>query len=88
LGTASVFNVGVDGILVHILEIQQKVDMHRYWFELGGAINLVHNTGIFCITVEGFYLFHILLIFFMILSYLFYFEPLQGLALCIENVAP
>jgi hypothetical protein len=63
--------------------------MHHYWSELGGAINLGHGTGIFHNIVVGFHLFHILLIFFMILSYsLFSFETPQSLTLCIENVAP
>jgi hypothetical protein len=78
----------VGGISVHGLEVRSKIDLHGYWSELGGAVNLGHGTGLFHISVEGFHLFHVLLIFFLILSYLSSFETLQGLALCIEDVAP
>ena len=41
------------------LEDGEEVDLHGYWPELGGAIELGHDTGIFCIVVEGFHLFHV-----------------------------
>jgi len=88
-----VFNVRVGGISVHRLEDRQKVDMPCYWSELGGAVNLGHGTGIFCIIVQRFHLFHVFFIFFMTPCH-FYFDngfslnPLQGLALCIEDAAP
>jgi hypothetical protein len=53
LGTALVFNIRVGGIPVYGLEDRQKVDLHGYWSELGGEVNLGCGTGLFCISVEG-----------------------------------
>ena len=43
MGTSSLFNIGVGGIPVYRLEDRQEVDLHSYWLELGGAINLGHG---------------------------------------------
>jgi hypothetical protein len=83
----------VGGVSVHGLEDRQKVDMHCYWSELGEAVYLGHGSGILCVVVERFCLVHIILLFFMT-SHSFYhidrflLNPFQGLALCIEDVAP
>ena len=55
MGTSSLFNIGVSGIPVYRLEDRQEVDLHSYWLELGGVINLGHGIGFLCIIVEGFY---------------------------------
>jgi hypothetical protein len=58
---------------VHRLEDGQEIGMHCDQSELGKAVDLGCGTGVFCIVVERFFLFHIFFIFFMIFfSYFFY----------------